>query len=333
MRSRTISLAIITCSVTLAQFCQGPVNNKAIGSQNDSVVEVYMPREVTIKDDCIRLGQVSILRGSEPLVARVSQIALGQISVPGQEIVVDRSTVLSRLACNGIPFSKVTFTGAEKITIRQEHHVIKGTQFVELARSFLKKKLPANSVHQLSPVWIPKDLVLPGPSKDVKLSLRLVKSGSRNQAKIEITVLAGGKEIGGCEVAFRLKYNSHTVVTLVEIPAGEVISPNDVKIEKTVSHKPEPANWKPPYGLMAKRRLPANTVIRPDSVGPVKPAIAVRRNETVVIRIERPGFLVTAIGKALKEARPGEYVKVRNVDSQRIILCRVNEDGTVEPIL
>jgi len=306
MRSRTISLAIITCSVTLAQFCQGPVNNKAIGSQNDSVVEVYMPREVTIKDDCIRLGQVSILRGSEPLVARVSQIALGQISV---------------------------LMGAEKITIRQEHHVIKGTQFVELARSFLKKKLPANSVHQLSPVWIPKDLVLPGPSKDVKLSLRLVKSGSRNQAKIEITVLAGGKEIGGCEVAFRLKYNSHTVVTLVEIPAGEVISPNDVKIEKTVSHKPEPANWKPPYGLMAKRRLPANTVIRPDSVGPVKPAIAVRRNETVVIRIERPGFLVTAIGKALKEARPGEYVKVRNVDSQRIILCRVNEDGTVEPIL
>ena len=134
-------------------------------------------------------------------------------------------------------------------------------------------------------------------------------------------------------MTLRLKYNSRTVVTLVEIPAGGVIGPENVKITKTVSNHPEPTNWSPPYGLIARRRLPANTVICPDMVGPVRPAIVVRRNETVVIRIERPGLLVTAIGTALNEARPGESVKVRNVDSQRVILCKVNEDGTVEPVL
>ncbi len=333
MSSKMVGIIIVTCVATLTQFCQAPVNNKVIASQKDCVLQVYLLRNVTIKDDRVTLGQVGIIRGAESLVTKASQIPLGRFSVPGQEIVMDRLVVLSRLACSGFPASKVTLTGAEKITVKQQQQVIKGAEFVELASSFLQKNPLARSVCQSTPIWIPKDLILPGPSKGTELSPRLVKSSAPNQAKVQIVVLAYGKAIGAREVTFRLKYNSRTVVTLVDIPAGQVIGPENVKIAKTASNYPEPANWSPPYGLIARRRLPANTVIRPDMVGPVRPAIVVRRNGTVVIRIERPGLLVTAIGTALKEARPGESVKVRNVDSQRIILCRVSEDGTVEPIL
>jgi len=312
-------------------------------SQKDSLLQIYLPREVTIEEDYLKLGQVSIIRGEESLVAKASEITLGRLSVPGQKIVVDRPTILSRLACNGIPARKVTLTGAEKITVKKQHQVIKGSEFVELASAFLKKNLPARSVSakaglpdgsvcQLNPLWIPKDLFIGKLSKDVRLYPRLVKSSARNQAKVQIAVFADGKEVAVREVTFRLKYNHRTVVTLVEIPAGAVISPENVKIEKIVSNYPEPANWSPPYGLIARRRLPANTVIRPDMVGPVKSAVVVGRNETVVIRIERPTFLVTAMGKAMQKGQAGEYIKVRNLDSQRIILAKVNEDGTVEPI-
>jgi flagella basal body P-ring formation protein FlgA len=64
-----------------------------------------------------------------------------------------------------------------------------------------------------------------------------------------------------------------------------------------------------------------------------KAAAAVKRNENVIIRIEKPGLSVTAVGKAMQEGRAGEVIKVRNVDSQRMILARVGEDGTVEPVL
>ncbi|MFB0524952.1 MAG: flagellar basal body P-ring formation chaperone FlgA, partial [Phycisphaerae bacterium] len=301
-------------------------------SQKDSDLQIYLPREVTIEEDYLKLGQVSIIRGEESLVAKASEITLGRLSVPGQKIVVDRPTVLSRLACNGIPARKVTLTGAEKITVKKQHQVIKGSEFVEMASSFLRNNLPEGSVCQLDPLWIPKDLNIGGLSKDVRLYPRLVKSSARNQAKVQIAVFADGKEVAVREVTFRLKYNHRTVVTLVEIPAGAVISPENVKIEKIVSNYPEPAIWRPPYGLIVRRRLPANTVIRPDMVGPVEPAVVVERNETVVIQIERPAFLVTALGKTMQKGQAGEYIKVRNLDSQRIILAKVNEDGTVEPI-
>jgi flagella basal body P-ring formation protein FlgA len=68
-------------------------------------------------------------------------------------------------------------------------------------------------------------------------------------------------------------------------------------------------------------------------VAPAGRPVVVGRNQSVIIRLEKPGLLVTAVGKTLENGRAGEHIKVRNVDSQRIILARVNEDGTVEPVL
>jgi flagella basal body P-ring formation protein FlgA len=135
------------------------------------------------------------------------------------------------------------------------------------------------------------------------------------------------------EISFRLKYQCHRVVTVKEVPEGTVLTPENLKVETVVSDQPEPAGWKPPYGLAAVRALAADTEIRGDMINSPQSPVVVLRNETVVIRIQRPGLLVTAVGVALQEARAGEYVKVRNTDSSRVVICQVNADGTVEPIL
>jgi flagella basal body P-ring formation protein FlgA len=321
--------------MTCALFCRTSANTEANGLQKESVLKLYLPREVTIKDDTISLGEVSIIGGNPSkggLTAKAIKIPMGRITMPGQEIVIDRSMILSRLACSGIPASKVILTGAEKITVRRQQKIIKGSEFVELASAFLKKNPPAGSACQWKAIRIPKDLPVPEKSKDIKLSPRLAKSTAKNQAKVQIAVVQNGKQIGECEVTFRLKYNCRRAVTLIDIPAGAVISSKNVKIESAISRHPEAVNWKPPYGLIAKRPLRANTVLGPHMVGPVKPAVIVGRNQNVVIRIDRPLLLVTAMGKAMQEGRTGEYIKVRNLNSQRIILTRVKEDGTVEPV-
>jgi len=339
MKIKLVNIIIVICLIFDSRFLM--LDARCSTSVEDPVsnIEIYLPREVTIEDSSLKLGQVSIMRGSQELSEQASEITLGRISVPGQKIVIDRSTILSRLACNGIPAYKVTLTGAEKITVKKQHQVIKGSEFVELASEFLKKNSPEGSVCQIDPLWIPKDLILSGPSCDVKLYPRLVKSGARDQAKVQITVLTpepvgGGKEIAEREVTFRLRYNHRVAVTLADIAAGAVIGPENVKIEKIEANFPEPENWSPPYGLIARRALPANTVIRPDMVGPADSVRQrrIERNETVIIQIARPGLLVTALGKTMQKGQAGEYIKVRNLDSQRIILAKVNEDGTVEPI-
>ena len=324
---------VICVVMTFALFCQASENNKTDDLQKDSFLKVYLPREVTVKDSSLSLGQISIIRGGESLVARAGKIALGQISVPGQKIIIDRPMILSRLACNGIPASTVILSGSEKITVKQQLHTISSQEFVSLANSFLEKNPPGDSACRWNPIRKPKNFIIPAMSKDISFSSRLVQTGARNQARIEITVLSGSNKICVRQVTFGLTYERKQAVTKVDIPAGGFISPDNIKIETTVSNDPEPADWKPPYGLIAKRRLPAKTVLRPNMFEPLKSTIIVKRNQNVVIRVEKPGFLITAVGKTMQDGRAGEYIKVRNMDSQRIIMAKINEDGSVEPVL
>lgn len=326
MMGRTISIVTIMC---LAVSPCGGAGNE---SQDDSL-RIHLPREIAVDGNVPSLGQIGIIHGEASLAVRAGEIAMGRIAAPGQQITIDRLTVLSRLASNGIPASKVKLTGAEEIKVRQQGQTISADEFVGLARLFLERNPPARSICESELMRGPVDLVLGGSRQDVKLSPRLLRSSAPNQARIQIAVVSGGKEIASREVGFRLKFNCHKVVTLVEIPAGGVISPENVQVEKTVSSYPEPADWSTPYGLVARRRLPANTVLSSNMIGPVEPAIVVKRNQNVIIRIAAGGLVVTAMGQTVEEGGTGEYVRVRNVDSQRIILARVNEDGTVEPVL
>jgi len=328
--TRIFAACVVT---TFAIFCPVSANNKTSDSQKDSYLKIYLPREVTVNDSNLSLGQVSIIQGGESLVAKAGKIALGRISVPGQTIIIDRPMVLSRLACNGIPTSKVTFTGSENITVKQQNQTISSSEFVSLANSFLENNPPGDSVCRWNPIRTPKDFVISATNSDISFSPRLVKSNAGNQARIEIAVLSGGKKIGVREVIFGLIYDNQQAVTKVDIPAGGVISPENTRIETIASNDPEPSNWKPPYGLITKRRLPANTALRQNMLGPLKSSIIVKRNQNVVIRIEKSGFLITAAGKTMQDGRAGEYIKVRNMDSQRIILARISEDGSAEPVL
>ncbi len=323
-----LACVLLTCIFS----CQVFANIKPADLKKDSALQIYLPREVVIKESTIRLGQVSIIRGEDSLLAKAGEIALGRISMPGQKVIIDRFMVLSRLACNGIPASTVTLTGAEKITVKRQEQIIKGSELVELARTFLKENPPADSISQLTPVQVPNDFVLPETSKDIKLVPCLIKNSTTNLAKVQLAVFENGKQTDEHEVTFRLKYNCRKAVTLVDIPAGAVINPENTKIENTVSNYPESDKWRPPYGLIAKHRLQKNTIIHPNTVSPAKPTFIVKRNQNIIIRVAKPGLLVTAVGRTMQDGRAGEYIKVRNIDSQQIILAKINEDGTVEPI-
>ena len=48
---------------------------------------------------------------------------------------------------------------------------------------------------------------------------------------------------------------------------------------------------------------------------------------------ERPGFTISGTGLALQDGRPGDFIRVRNVDSKRIVVAKVTADGTVAPVI
>jgi flagella basal body P-ring formation protein FlgA len=293
-------------------------------------IRIHLPRKSIVKGASFDLGQVGILRGEQSLVIKASRIGLGRFSVPGQKVVIDKVVVLSRLASNGIGPHSVKLTGADQVTVRRRQKVIISQEFIEFAESFLKKRLPL-SVGHLEPIRTPKDFSVTGAGDGIELSARLGRGASPNQAKVEITVLRHTEQIATRQVVFRLMYNSHKLVAVADIPQGAMLTSENITVEKSLADQPEPANFKPPYGAITKRPIAAGAVIAPRMIRTAPDQLMVKRNETVVIRVERPGLLVTAIGKVFQDGAPGDFIRVQNVDSKRTILAKVNDDGTVEP--
>lgn len=296
-------------------------------------LHVHLPREVTVHGSLLTLDQISVVRGDPVLVSSVGKIGLGRLSVPGQNAVLDRPTILSRLASHGIPTDEVRLTGAEAVTVRRYQTTVTTEDFLELGKAFIQQYLPGRMICDAIPTVRPKDMILPGQVADLQVVPRFIGSGTAGGATVRITVTADGEDVGVRDVPFRFKYQCRRAVTLKEIAEGEVLTAENVKIETVVSDRPEPAGWIPPYGLVAVRALRADTELRGEMVAAMQSPVVIRRNDTVVMRIERPGLLVSAVGTALQEGRTGEYVKVRNADSNRVIVCKVNRDGTVEPMI
>jgi flagella basal body P-ring formation protein FlgA len=84
--------------------------------------------------------------------------------------------------------------------------------------------------------------------------------------------------------------------------------------------------------MVATAPVNASSVIRPATLRAGDDLIAVRRKQAVVMKINGPGFSIRGLGEALDDGRCGDVVRVRNLDSKRIVKATVLADGSVCPI-
>lgn len=294
-------------------------------------LEIYLPREITVNSDTPTIGDVAVIHGDEALTAKVQAISLGKFSSAGQKMTVDKSIILSRLASVGILGTQINLSGAEEIIISQKCKVISGKEFVDKATTYLTENPVQGSVCQFSTIRMPQDLIVNDVNCDLKFTSMLEES-INSQAKILVSVSAGDKPIGSREVIFALKFKCQRAIAKSDLPVGTVLTTENVKIENYVANQPQAANWAAPYGLAVKRTLPINTIILPEMVGSVQPETILKRNQQVLIKVDKMGLVVTAIGRTLQDGRAGEFIKVQNLTSQKVILAKVNQDGSVEPV-
>lgn len=80
-------------------------------------------------------------------------------------------------------------------------------------------------------------------------------------------------------------------------------------------------------GLQAKRSLPPGTVLSPDML---EQPILIKRGEKVAIRLSRPGIQVEMDGQAMAQGRAGQRIRVRNLQSKKIISAVVIARGLVQ---
>ena len=109
-----------------------------------------------------------------------------------------------------------------------------------------------------------------------------------------------------------------------------VVHEEDLALERRpMSRLPKDVftNPKEVAGLWTRLSLRAGQVLRRSNLE-VPPVV--KRGHLVKIIAEGPGFVVTAVGEARQDGRPGEVIRVRNLTSKREVFARVIDAQTVK---
>jgi flagella basal body P-ring formation protein FlgA len=315
------------CILTSAVLTAAPL------PQSGEKLCISLAEEVVADTAEVSLGQIATLTGPVELVDKAKRTALGTFSTKGQVLYADRNTILSRLASVGISAWQVELAGAKTTAVRRNETRIEPQRITGVAKAYLDKQLAGQKIALLAAVRAPSAVVLSEPNALVELTAQMSRYQTPGTKKITVTVNREGIPVAQREVAFAVQFQIRRAVAARNISLGTVIRSDDVRIEQVDSSVPEPAGWKEPFGLSARRQISEGAVIHPEWIGSANVPTLVRRNQQVMVQINTGAMSLSAPGQALDEGRVGELIRVRRGEKpdERIIYCTVQPNGTVCP--
>lgn len=309
---RLLSSALVTLSMALT-------GTALAGS-------ITVSRSVAVRSSQVHLGDVARLSGFDHETrARLAGIDLGPAPVVGTGRLLPRAFVTAALQDAALPVG-TRLSVPERLELTRASEVLSGDALSRAVEEKLRAALPRST--DVAEIRVPllSDLKVPqGSTYEIKLSG--VEGGGPITA--DVVVRDGEALVRSQRVAVRVDAVSTLVVADGELGRGQSIGPGEVRVLRVPQSRiPDDAirNVAELEGAQLRRPLKDGEAVTRRSLELLP---LVHRGDRVTMVAEGGGIRITAVGEALGSARRGDPVKVRNIDSQKIVSGRVTASQTV----
>lgn len=155
------------------------------------------------------------------------------------------------------------------------------------------------------------------------------------QVVLRIVFQTEDERVVDVPVRFDVRHFEEVVVTTKPLAQGHILTASDLErarrdVTEFVGFSTTPDTW---VGQQVKRILPAGHVVRAVDVAPeprTASALLVKRRDRVKAIARSGALLVVMSAEALQDGRAGELIKVRNLDSNAVVVGRVLSATEVE---
>lgn len=311
LRSLTLAIAAIVSSAITAH---------AAGTIDISGV-------AEVRHGQIRLGDVARLRGFDRETAsRLASVDLGPAPVVGTGRLLPRAFLKSALDAAEVP-PATRIRLPERLEVSRASEILSGRLISQEVEAKLRTALPAGV--ELASVRVPllSDLKVPaGAAREIR-----IEGPVDPQAPVVVDVIVrdGDALVRSQRVSVRLETVTSVLVAADELQRGQTVGRAEVRALRL------PEGQVPDDAIRSLDEVDGGSLRRALKAGePLTRRVVelpplVRRGERVTLLAEAAGMRLTAVGEALGTARRGDTVKVRNIDSQKVVAGRVSGPQTV----
>jgi len=275
----------------------------------------------------IRLADVAELDGVTAIeAARLHDIVVGYAPAPGTKRTLASSTIRMQVLGAGYAPTDVVIEGREPLIVRKSQ-TIEPAMIGDVVLAALKPHQDEGLAFTIT--RLPAAMTM--PEGEIQYHVQVPE---KLNANFFVNVVARvGDEETRFFVTLKTSRLGAAVVTTRQIERGEIIGPNDVKVEsRDVMARPRGDGFTTAAEALGKRAR--RVLLSGMSVGAscVEAEKLVTRGARVSIIACLPGLVVRGSGEAFDAGEMGESIRVRNLDSKRIITARVTGAGEVSVI-
>jgi flagellar basal body P-ring formation protein FlgA len=323
VEGRVRSLLVAATAMLALWGCLGTIwASRAHGSYI-----VQLRSQASIKGSMPVLGDIADLRGDdETLLAQLARTPLGTIT---DARLLSRAEIVSLIRNVAANPGDVIVTGAEFTKVFAETRAPEAAEIAAVVKSYLasvtrwrEEEIEVKSIDNLKAILLPEG----------ELQLRVISRGvpaSFRSTVFSVEAIQDGKP----PHVFWVKADVHVRAQVVQVarPVAfrSVLKADDLREQTCEIDDPRAAYFRTAaeaVGKIAKRALGKGELLSQSSLE--QPGL-VRSGETVRLVLESGGLHMTVLARALQNGKLGDPIKVRNIDSDRVITAVITGRGEV----
>lgn len=288
---------------------------------------IAIPGAVEVRSAKVHLGDVARLGGFDRETrTRLAAIDLGPAPLVGTGRLLPRAYLKSALSGVDVP-PGTQLRLPERLELTRASEILKGATLSRAVEDALRQALPPGV--EVSSVRVPllSDLRIPAGST---YEITLARTGDlAGPVTAEVTFKDDGALVRTQRISLHVDAVGRAYVAAGPLGRGQTLGENEIReVRLPESQIPEDAvrSLADLGGAILRRPLEDGEPLTRRALE-LPPLVS--RGDRVTMIAQSGGIRITAVGEALGSGRRGETVKVRNVDSQKIVSGRVSASQTV----
>ncbi len=283
--------------------------------------------EAVVMNQTVTLANIAQIQPDDERTRGLRELVIASAPAPGQSKQLQAASIIAALR-NHPEVKGVHWLGSPVISVLRKSIVIEQNRLQQIIADFLAAQadeLPAGEI-RFTAYNSPSQLVL--PYGEVTWKVTPSRPDILQSSIFSIYFHVDGEPVQNCTVRGKMELFTDVVTTTGTIRRGDRIQADQVELaEKNILLLDHPhTRVQDVIGMVANRTLPAG---RPLRDGDCTAPPVVSEGQYVKIIAQKGHLHISANGIAKSSGGSGEVIRVKNINSNKLIYAKVKEPGIV----
>ncbi|SMC19377.1 flagella basal body P-ring formation protein FlgA [Desulfacinum hydrothermale DSM 13146] len=297
--------------------------------------EIHFRQVVEVANDTITLADLLAQPDSLPSSWRAifRSIELGPTPPLGTQRFIRaenlRAYMVKFLRSRGVDPESTLLVLPDRLTIQRAAIYVEDRQIQQMVTAFIRTHAPWDpSEMEIRDITFSGLPMLPAGSLTHQIEAR---SGETFLGHVNLSIhfFLDGKKVRTLKAAAEVVLKKRVLHAARPLKRGEIISPDDVEMREIEISDPSRSYVFQVSQAVGKRLVHAVSMGEPLELTSLDKPLLVRRGKTVTIVYQTPGIMLTARGKAKEAGGHGDWIRIVNLDSDKVLKGQVLDENTV----